>query len=361
MRISKFYSLLSRSVESAEQWQDVLAGLCAVSGAKKAIIALRDNKTAELVIPDRVGREFFSPMLFGFSEAEVESYLTRYSVFDPWTAIERRRRPIVPYALSDYLPDAKLRASTFWEWLEGQGISDTCVAELERGRQGWVALNLYFDSSAPGASLRVAAVMRKAAPAISRSWKIFQQIQKYRDGAAISPRFMAAFAQPAMFFDQAFEIVAINEDGAARFAAFVGDGARPCAGAMPAALRGAVEAILSGRDGKTSSSDPTGERLVVRPVHRAEDVVGRQIHLRLATLETGKIDPASGQTPLWENAALTAREREAVKAASQGVSMSAYAKTAEISVNTAKAYLRDARRKLGGVSTKEIYARSVRP
>jgi DNA-binding CsgD family transcriptional regulator len=356
--MSRFVHVLNDAVHSVEQWRDVLAALCAASGARKAIIALRDNKTAGLVIPDHVSREFFSPLLYGFSEEEVESYVTRYIALDPWTEIERRRRPIIPYSLSAYLPRARLKASPFWEWLEGQGISDTCVAELECGKHGWVALNVYFDGEDRATRATVETFMRKAAPAIARSWRVFQQIQKYRDGVAISPRFMAAFAQPALVFDHLFDVIAVNDDGAARFPAYVGDEGRLGAGPMPAALRDAVRALLCER--ASGMSDARGERLVVRPIQRDEDFVGRKLDIWLATLEAASADAAPPTRQLWENEALTVREREAVNAAADGLSMSAFANKVGISLNTAKSYLRDARRKLGGLSTKEIYARAKR-
>lgn len=363
MNIIKFYELLNRALDSTGHWHDVLVAICELTGAKKAIIALRDNKTAELVVPETVSDTNISPVVFGFSEIDVENYLTKYYALDPWTDIERRKRPVVSYHLSTYLPTAQLRASPFWPWLDGQGISDTHVAELDSGARGWVALNIYFDGANRKTGERVQAFMHENLAAISRSWKLFQQIQKYRCGETISPRLMATFENPALFFNSGMEIVAINRDGAKSFAEYFDCDRNFALGPMPFVCRKAIENVFATRrDAISPHNFPPNENddvLIVRAIHHGEDVVGRETNIWLATIESRENKRDVGAR-IWENASLTAREREVVQAIAEGLSLSEFARKTGLSANTCKSYLRDARRKMGGIRAKDIYARGRR-
>ena len=46
--------------------------------------------------------------------------------------------------MSGYLPIADLQKTSFWKWLEPQGVDETVVVDLGKAYGGWVALNLYF-------------------------------------------------------------------------------------------------------------------------------------------------------------------------------------------------------------------------
>ncbi|MEH6444294.1 MAG: hypothetical protein V7784_10375 [Oceanospirillaceae bacterium] len=90
---------------------------CEITGAKKGIITLRDRTSAELVIPKDVESDLSSPLLYGFSDQEIGSYIMHYIQFDPWTKFERLRHPNKPNALSKYVTYNEITATPFWQWV----------------------------------------------------------------------------------------------------------------------------------------------------------------------------------------------------------------------------------------------------
>lgn len=136
-----------RTLENIELWEDVLRIMCEMTGATKAIITTREKPSADIVISEVISEMSESPLLYGLSNDEIESYVTTYRDDDIWTEIENSRHPYVPYSLAQYLPLEDLKKSQLWKWLKPQGISDTIVAEIFNIDSHWIALNVYYEHS----------------------------------------------------------------------------------------------------------------------------------------------------------------------------------------------------------------------
>lgn len=105
---------------------------------------LRDKYSVELYITNDISAELKSPMLYGFTADEIDDYLEHYYQDDPWTEVEHQYHPVIPYAMSSYLPVEALRKTKFWQWLEPQQINDSVVVEIFSAPDSWISMNLFF-------------------------------------------------------------------------------------------------------------------------------------------------------------------------------------------------------------------------
>ena len=174
---STFLRLLNRTLDDIEVWEDVLEFLCKETGAKKAIITTREVPSAEIVISEAISQMNQSPLLYGLSNEEIESYVIDYHEDDIWTKVENERRPYAPYSLAQHLPMSELKKSKLWNWLEPQGISDTIVAEVFSSPSHWIALNVYYDHADKPTRRNIFNFLSSFLPDIQRVWRLGQDIR----------------------------------------------------------------------------------------------------------------------------------------------------------------------------------------
>ena len=187
------------TVTDLGKWGDVIRLLIETSGASKGILALRQHRNANFKIPSGV---LDSPLLLGFSNAEIEDYVTEFVAVDPWTKIEEKHPPVKPYALSTYLPLEDLIKSEFWEWLEPQNISDTVVVIVGSFESYWVGLNLFFDGQNKSVHQRIIALLEELLPSLKRAWKVGEIHRMASQQVGVTLREIA-FIPLSAFFCQA--------------------------------------------------------------------------------------------------------------------------------------------------------------
>ena len=100
---------LIETVTDLSVWPRALADICDYTGTRNAVITLRAQSTAAMVIPDAVRDVQSSPLIHGFSRAEVEDYLTNHHATDPWIKVARDNHPYSPYAMSNCLTSPPIR------------------------------------------------------------------------------------------------------------------------------------------------------------------------------------------------------------------------------------------------------------
>ena len=141
---------LMDAVQDPRKWDEVLDLIMTISGAKGAIITLRDKQTCQIVNDVELEQKFHSPLIRGFSTEAIIYYLTELRTIDPWAQFQTTYHPHRPIQMSRVCPQEKIADRRFFDWLKSVGFEDTIVFELDRMPGYWTALNLFFDSaSAP--------------------------------------------------------------------------------------------------------------------------------------------------------------------------------------------------------------------
>lgn len=201
---------LAKTITNPENWDEALKRLCEYCGASKALITRRNVVGATIIIPQRVEESWQSPLIYGFSEEEVLSFLESYQFTDPWTKIEAQSHPYQPYALSKYLPLRKLMKTDLWPWLEPQNIHDCLTAEICFDKTGWTALNLYLDAEQAPVADKVVERLKSVLTELSEFWKTGRSV--FLAGLDDRPihSLVNEMDQPCLILGPADELLAAN-------------------------------------------------------------------------------------------------------------------------------------------------------
>ncbi len=202
---------LSRTVLDPTGWDTALRSLCDYCGASKALISRRALKGAEIIIPTQIQNEWQSPLIHGFSPQEVETFLTQFASSDPWNQIEAQNFPYMPYALSRFLPQKKLQETSFWSWLEPQGLVDSVVAVVDQDDTGWTALNLYLDAQQARESAQVIERLSEVLPDVSKVWTAGREVFVARSDNWPIPSIVEHMADPCIVVDLNYVVSSLNE------------------------------------------------------------------------------------------------------------------------------------------------------
>lgn len=138
---------LINAIQDPQKWSDVLDHIISTTGAKAAIITLRDKENCQIVNDVNLEQKFHSPLIRGFSEKTIIHYLTNLRTIDPWAAFQKTHYPYRPVQMSKVCPPDTVSNKDFFDWLSGEGIEDTIVFELDRMAGYWTAINLFMESS----------------------------------------------------------------------------------------------------------------------------------------------------------------------------------------------------------------------
>jgi DNA-binding CsgD family transcriptional regulator len=201
---------LIQTIQDPSKWQTALKALCEYTHTQKALISLRDKKTARIVIPDDVSEDFASPLIYGFDKAQVEAFLGAFNEQDPWTEIECLNHPYFPYHMSRYLPLEQLQQSLIWPWLEEAEISECIVCELGQTETYWAALNLYFDPASPTETQLVLERLKEVLSLLQSVWASARAFQLVQTAASSVDMVLAAIAYPAAIVSKEGELIAQN-------------------------------------------------------------------------------------------------------------------------------------------------------
>ncbi|MEM6824141.1 MAG: helix-turn-helix transcriptional regulator [Pseudomonadota bacterium] len=310
----KLTDSLIRTISDPSAWHVALSQICEATLTPKALISLRDPKTAQIVVPEDVSVDFASPLIYGFSAAEVESYLGEFAALDPWTDVERAHYPYFPYAMSRYLPARELKKTAFWDWLEPQGISECVVCELGRTDAYWAALNLYFDGSS---ELRVRAVidrLREMHPVLKSTWSSCRAFQIAQSSEGAFGMVLDAMDKAAALVARDGQLVAANSEFQEQIdGAVIGKRLT-----LPASL--ALTSEKSMPDVSFARGRASDVRLSARiaSFYATELAGGEARELFLLTLMPFKDQLEGTGRLVWDSEDLTDRERTLVRLVAQG-------------------------------------------
>jgi len=348
--IEKLQQAIYKTIDDIEYWQEVLRLLCEVTGASKGIISLRDSLTAELVIPTDVRQELSSPLLYGFSEMEIGSYVTHYIEQDPWTPFEKLFHPSEPTSLAKFVDLKTLQNSEFWQWLEPQGITDTTVLEIGLSAPNWIAMNLYYPTKTDTIKKKVLQYTTKLQETMQDAWRIGQRLRASEQAPNRLGYFLERQPQAALILSAAGEIILENKKALTlketatniyhldnqRFGFNDPQLQLQLLEAMQT-LKISVDARLEEIKFSSQTLD-----LTLTLIEKAEDQLGADSGARLLSIR-----PVSAQLlPIWNNVLLTKRERQLVELLANGDKVVDFINHYQMSKSTGHFHWQNVKRKL---------------
>ena len=347
-----------KTIDDIEHWQEVLCLMCQLTGASKGIISLRDGLTAELVIPTDVRQELSSPLLYGFSETEIGSYVTHYISLDPWTPFEKLFHPSEPTSLAKFVDLKTLQNSEFWQWLEPQGITDTTVLEIGQSAPNWIAMNLYYPTTTDTIKKKVLEYTRKLQGSMQDAWRIGQRLRASEQAPNRLGYFLERQPQAALILSATGEIILENNKAVTlketetniyqlnnRRVVFHDP-------QLQGQLQEAMQTLRLSADGRLDEIKFSSKTLdlTLTLIEKAEDQLGTDSGARL--LSIGLV--SAQLLPLWNNALLTKRERQLVELLANGGKIVDFINSYGMSKSTGHFHWQNVKRKLGIKDRSEI-------
>lgn len=181
---------LIAAIQDPEQWAQVLDWIIANTGAKAAIITLRDKKNCQIVNDHALEQKYHSPLIRGFSQDAIVYYLTNLRTIDPWAAFQKTHYPHLPMQMSKVCPPDTIADKSFLNWLRDVGFTDTIVFELNRMSGYWTAINLFLQNGSGPEAQQAMGFANAHYALLRRSWQVSQNI--VRDEQARAALFQLA-------------------------------------------------------------------------------------------------------------------------------------------------------------------------
>lgn len=362
----KLKELLYSTITKMDAWHDVLAEICSITGAPKAMITLRDKLTAELFVTQDVNIELESPMLFGLTQREVESYIRDYYHLDPWTLIERKTHPYAPYTMSSFLPIEKLKKMPFWQWIETQNFNDSVVMELYSSRDSWVAINVFIDGYNDNVKTATLNLLSSIQHDLNFVWQQGLNIR-----ASLAPPeslmyFLEQQEQAAILVDKYGKVIGKNNKSADLFTdnsvelsekeqfIFIRDKN------LLSEFRNKIASLSLAKFNTTQA--PSFNMIISNHIlkcvllGKGQDIVGTDTALRLITIENVDDPIKQALIPIWQAPSLTQREQQLVEVLAKGGRVVDFMTLYNVAKSTSHAHWTNTKRKLKVRDRSEIYA-----
>jgi len=172
----KLVFLAMEAINDQQKWYQVLQHMMTVTGAKAAIITLRDARTCLIVNDDALVNEYHSPLICGFPLEAITYYLQELRTVDTWCEVQRSHYPTRPTLMSRLLDPATAADQRFFSWLRTAGIVDTVVFELEQMQGYWTACNLFLGPQDPETARAVMEFANTHYTFLQKAWQSSQKV-----------------------------------------------------------------------------------------------------------------------------------------------------------------------------------------
>lgn len=179
-RHSELPTMLVSAIQDTQKWSDVLDHIIETTGAKAAIITLRDKNNCQIVNDIDLEQKFHSPLIRGFTHEAIVHYLTNLRTIDPWADFQKTHYPHRPVQMSKLCPTSSIKGTKFFDWLKGEGFEDTIVFELERMAGYWTAINLFLESPTGEDAEQALAFANANYDLLRSSWQTSQEMARSR-------------------------------------------------------------------------------------------------------------------------------------------------------------------------------------
>lgn len=171
---------LMDAIQDPLKWGEVLDIIMRMTGAKGAIITLRDKQNCQIVNDVELEQTYHSPLIRGFSVDAVTHYLTNLRTIDPWAEFQRKYYPHRPVQMSKVCPQETVPDRRFFDWLKSAGFEDTIVFELDRMAGYWTAINLFLETSNSPEAKKTLDFANEYYDLIRNAWVASQTLSKTR-------------------------------------------------------------------------------------------------------------------------------------------------------------------------------------
>lgn len=309
---------LVKCVVDTSIWSEALQELCNYTSTRKALISIRDLKTAKIIVPNDVSAGFASPLIYGFSEEEVETYLTKFVDIDVWTPVEQANYPYFPYAMSRYLELRTLKQSEFWDWLEPQNINDCIVCELGRTDQYWAALNLYFDGLETSKANIALERLRSVLPSLRSAWSASREFQLSKTSEDALTMVLDAMNIPAALISGTGDTLRCNRELQDLSLSWEKPIRIGTLFSLPRDVLLSFDESRVSIDLIRTDDRNTHLRAHIIAFQSAEFAGGERRNMFLVSCSSIEFGSVAESGEIWENPALTIRERELVKLVALG-------------------------------------------
>lgn len=175
---------LMGAIKDPDKWSEVLETIMAETGVKAAIITLRDKTNCQIVNDTDLEQKFHSPLIRGFSTEAIVHYLTNLRTIDPWAEFQRQHYPYRPVQMSKVCPQHTVPDRRFFEWLAGEGFTDTVVFELDRMAGYWTAINLFLETPTGAVADRALAFANANYELLRNAWATSQDMTRSRQASS---------------------------------------------------------------------------------------------------------------------------------------------------------------------------------
>lgn len=200
---------LMAAVRDLSSWQCVLQHLMSATGAKAAMITLRDRKTCQIVNDIALESTFHSPLVCGFKMESAAYYLQELRTIDPWAEAQRQHYPFKPTLMSAVCNSSDMPDNKFFKWLGDLGCHETLVFELNRMGKHWSALNLFFEEPQGSEAESAKKYLELHFDLLKEAWLASQEFIHNKQTRQIS---LEQIGVPACVVNQNSEVLAYNKN-----------------------------------------------------------------------------------------------------------------------------------------------------
>lgn len=208
---AKFVSLAMDAIRDSEKWQRALEHIMHVTGAKAAMITLRDKKNCQIVNDDILEKEYHSPLICGFSYDGVVFYLQNLRAIDPWAEAQITHYPHRPTIMSEVCNPDTVADQEFFKWLNDQGIEDTITFELEKMPGYWTACNLFLEKRSTQTTQSVLDFANTHLEFFRNAWQASQELIRTHQSSQAALDQLANIGVPACIIINERDVYASND------------------------------------------------------------------------------------------------------------------------------------------------------
>lgn len=191
-------------------WGAVLDSIIESTPACAAIITLRDKKTCQIVNDVDLEASYHSPLVRGFEEEAVIYYLSDLREIDPWAKCQRIHYPFRPTLMSAVKAPETEPDNRFYQWLNGLGMYDSVVFELDRMAGYWSACNLFLPNRDVESARELMSFVTQNYEFLAKAWKTSQRYEQNSQTAKVLMDHLGENGQACCIAGPNGEIVSTN-------------------------------------------------------------------------------------------------------------------------------------------------------
>ena len=365
-RKDEINSLLYSTITDVNRWKDVIKEICILSGCKKGFISLRKKSNADMIFPNFMMKEFESPLLYGFTEKEISSYLLEYQGIDPWTKIEYLYHPFEPYSISDYFEKKLLLNHKFWNWLAPQNIDDSIVFEIKMYTDYWVSLNLLFSSNESETKNKSISLLKSIQDNLCNAWDLGSEYRLSKEYPTGASYFIDQKKTPSFLISPNGHVIHRNNAAIESMEEIEKSIFHISKNNTLIFSNKILKSTFDSTFYELKNLDYTPEKPLSKCfsfdgweckcsfLGRPQDVIGTEIGSRVITLTPHLIEHLEEATAIWDAPNLTKREKELVKILASGGKVVDFQKKFNLAKSTAHSHWGKVKEKLNVRDRSEI-------